>query len=152
MQHERDARVGRPQPASAGQLERERRHRAGGEIVQAPLVKAYILQVRADYLKTHGFDHPMGPDWNGIHDFDPGKLTRPILLDFLSKVTPEMVLAVVPHGTPKRLAQVMKAYLDAGVEVPNFLDYGGMAGLKYAARSPQKMRDAEDELMRLLGG
>jgi phthiodiolone/phenolphthiodiolone dimycocerosates ketoreductase len=34
--------------------------------------------------------------------------------------------------------------------VPNFLDYGGMAGLKYAARSPQKMRDAEDELIRLM--
>ena len=31
------------------------------------------------------------------------------------------------------------------------LDYGGMAGLKYALRSPQKVRDAEDELLRLVG-
>jgi phthiodiolone/phenolphthiodiolone dimycocerosates ketoreductase len=121
------------------------------EILEAPLVKAYILQVRADHLRKFGFDHPMGPDWQGIHDFDPGKLTRPILVDFLAKVTPQMVRAVVPHGTPKRLAEIMKGYLEAGVEVPNFLDYGAMAGLKYAARSPQKMRDAEDELMRLLG-
>ena len=34
--------------------------------------------------------------------------------------------------------------------MPKILDYGGMAGLKFAARSPQKVREAEDELMRLV--
>jgi phthiodiolone/phenolphthiodiolone dimycocerosates ketoreductase len=31
------------------------------------------------------------------------------------------------------------------------MDYGGMAGLKFAARSAQKVREAEDELLRLVG-
>jgi len=37
------------------------------------------------------------------------------------------------------------------LRVCKILDYGGMAGLKYAARSAQKVRDAEDELLRLVG-
>jgi phthiodiolone/phenolphthiodiolone dimycocerosates ketoreductase len=36
--------------------------------------------------------------------------------------------------------------------VPNLLDYGGMAGLKFATRSAQKMRETEGELIRLMHG
>jgi phthiodiolone/phenolphthiodiolone dimycocerosates ketoreductase len=121
------------------------------EMVQAPLVKAYMLQMRADFLKKFGFDHPLGPGWKGIHDFDPRELTREKIIDFLGKVDTKALLAALPHGTPKRMAQIMKGYLDAGLEAPNFLDYGGMAGLKFAARSPAKVRAAEDELARLAG-
>jgi hypothetical protein len=35
--------------------------------------------------------------------------------------------------------------------VPKILDYSGMAGLKFAARSPAKVQEAEDEFMRLVG-
>ena len=121
------------------------------EMVQAPLVKAYMLQMRADFLKTFGFDHPLGPDWKGIHDFDPRELTRGKIIDFLDKVDTKALLAALPHGTPRRMAEIMKGYVEAGLEIPNFLDYGGMAGLKFAARSPAKVRAAEDELVRLMG-
>jgi phthiodiolone/phenolphthiodiolone dimycocerosates ketoreductase len=57
----------------------------------------------------------------------------------------------VPHGTPKQIARTLKGFVDAGLRVPKILDYGGMAGLKYARLSPQKVRDAEDELLRLVG-
>ena len=46
--------------------------------------------------------------------------------------------------------EVYKGYVDAGAQVPKILDYGGMAGSKFAARSAQKLREAEDELMRLV--
>ena len=36
------------------------------------------------------------------------------------------------------------------MRVPKMLDYGGMAGLKYAAASADKVREAEDELLRLV--
>jgi phthiodiolone/phenolphthiodiolone dimycocerosates ketoreductase len=120
------------------------------EIVQAPLVKAFLLQVRGDYMRERGQVHPLGDEWKGIHDINPGALTRDKLVDFLAKVTPQMILAVVPHGTPKRVAQIIKGYMDAGLKVPRVLDYGGMAGLKFGARSPQKVREAEDELIRLV--
>lgn len=69
----------------------------------------------------------------------------------LKKVNVEALLAIVPHGTPQQIARTLKGYVEAGLRVPKILDYGGMAGLNYAARSARKVRDAEDELLRLVG-
>ncbi|MDG4668480.1 LLM class flavin-dependent oxidoreductase [Mycobacterium sp. 236(2023)] len=122
------------------------------EILQAPLVKSFLLQVSAQTLTAFGFRHPMGPDWGGFHDIDPAVLTRDRIIEFLAGVEPEMILAMVPHGTPKQVAQTIKDYVDAGLRVPKILDYGAMAGLQYAAESARNVGEAEDELMRLCGG
>ena len=58
----------------------------------------------------------------------------------------------MPHGTPKQVAAIIAEYVDAGLRVPKILDYGGMAGLSYAAASADNVRDVEDELMDLCGG
>ncbi len=50
------------------------------------------------------------------------------------------------------MAKTLKGYVDAGLRVPKILDYGGMGGLKFGARSPDKVRETEDELMKLVGG
>lgn len=76
-------------------------------------------------------------------------LTRERIVDFLDRVQPEMVLAMVPHGTPKQLARVIKEYVDAGLRVPKIMDYGAVAGLRYTAQSAQNVREVEDELMNL---
>ncbi len=122
------------------------------DILRAPLVKALILQISAEVLQRFGFTHPMGDTWRGYQDINPGELTRERLLNMLAKVEPEMLLAVVPHGTPKQVAAIIKNFCDAGLRVPKVLDYGGMAGLKYGASSAQKVRETEDELLRLVGG
>jgi phthiodiolone/phenolphthiodiolone dimycocerosates ketoreductase len=121
------------------------------EILHAPLVKAFLLQVSAKTLHDFGFEHPMGEDWRGFQDIDSAVLTRERIVAFLDNVRPEMVLAVVPHGTPKEVAKIIKTYVDAGLRVPKILDYSGMAGLKYAAASAANVRAAEDELMQLCG-
>ena len=121
------------------------------EILEAPLVKAFLLQVSAEMLRSFGYEHPMGETWRGYKDIDPGVLTRERIVDFLDRVDPEAILAVVPHGTPKQVAHVIAEYVDAGLRVPKILDYGGMAGLQYAAVSAENVREAEDELMRLCG-
>ena len=121
------------------------------EILEAPLVKAFLLQVSAERLRSFGYEHPMGETWRGYQDIDPGVLTRERIVDFLDRVDPEAILAVVPHGTPKQVAHVIAEYVDAGLRVPKILDYGGMAGLQYAAVSAENVREAEDELMRLCG-
>jgi phthiodiolone/phenolphthiodiolone dimycocerosates ketoreductase len=120
------------------------------EILEAPLVKAFVLQIPARVMKDHGFDHPLGDDWRGIQDINPGLLSREKILAMLEKVDPESILAIVPHGSPKKIARIVKDYTDAGLRVPKILDYSGMAGLKFSARSVQKVREAEDELMRLV--
>lgn len=121
------------------------------EILQAPLVKAFLLQVSAELLSTFGFEHPMGDGWRGYQDIDPAILTRERIVDFLDRVQPESILAVVPHGTPKDVARTIAEFVEAGLRVPKILDYGGMAGLSYAAGSADNVREAEDELMRLCG-
>jgi len=121
------------------------------EILEAPLVKAFLLQASAEVLRHFGYEHPMGENWRGFQDIDPAVLTRERIVDFLGRVDPEAILAMVPHGTPQRVARMIKAYVDAGLRVPKILDYGAMAGLKYAAASAENVRAAEDELMRLCG-
>jgi phthiodiolone/phenolphthiodiolone dimycocerosates ketoreductase len=120
-------------------------------ILEAPLIKAYVLQIPARIMRAHGFEHPLGEDWRGIQDINPEVLPRERILAMLKKVDIESLLAIVPHGTPRQIARTLKGYVDAGLRVPKILDYGGMAGMKFAARSAHKVRDAEDELMRLVG-
>jgi len=121
-------------------------------ILQAPLVKSFLLQVSAQKLSAFGFRHPMGSDWGGFHDIDPAVLTRDRIVEFLAAVEPEMILAMVPHGTPKQVAHTIKDYVDAGLRVPKILDYGAMAGLEFAAESARYVGEAEDELMLLCEG
>ncbi len=120
------------------------------EILDAPLVKAILMMIPAEDLTPRGFEHPFGADWCGYHDVDPTALTRDRIVDMLAKVDVESILAIVPHGTPKKIARIVKDFVDAGLRVPKILDYSGMAGLSFAARSAARVREAEDELMRLL--
>ncbi len=121
------------------------------EILNAPLVKAYLLHISADILKAHGFEHPMGPQWRGYQDINPATLTRERILAMLAKTDTKAIRAVVPSGSPQHVARVLKGFADAGLRVPKILDYSGMAGLKFAARSPAKVMEAEDEFLRLVG-
>ena len=121
------------------------------KILEAPLIKAYVLQIPGKIMRQHGFEHPLGDEWRGFQDINPEVLPRERILAMLKKVNVESILAVVPHGTPQQIARTLKGFVEAGLRVPKILDYGGMAGLKYAARSAQKVRDAEDELLRLVG-
>ncbi len=122
------------------------------EMIRQPLVKAFLLQVRGDFLAAQGFTHPMGADWKGIHDIDPRVLTRERIVKFLDDVEPCAVLAALPHGTPRRIAEIAKAYVVAGMQAPKILDYGGMAGLAFGAKSAAKVREAEDLLIALVNG
>jgi phthiodiolone/phenolphthiodiolone dimycocerosates ketoreductase len=122
------------------------------ELLSAPLVKSYILQIDAADLRSVGFEHPMGPGWRGIHDLDPAKLTRDVVLDLLTRTTPEMLKAWVPHGPPHKIAAHYKQYADAGAQVIKMLDYGSMAGIRFAAASARRSREAEDALLRICNG
>ena len=122
------------------------------QIVRAPLVASFLLQVSASVLRRFGFDHPMGADWGGFHDINPATMTRDRIVEFLAKVDPEAILAVVPHGTPKQVARIIKSYVDAGLRVPKILDYATMAGLEFSAASAANVRRTEDELLTLCGG
>ena len=121
------------------------------EILDAPLIKAWVMQPSAQALREFGFEHPLGESWRGYQDINPAVLPRERILDMLKKTNVEAIRKIIPCGTPQEVARRLKGFVDAGMRVVKIMDYGGMAGLKFAARSAQKVRETEDELMRLVG-
>ena len=117
------------------------------EILRQPLVKSLVLQLTADALADTGHLHPMGEHWRGIQDIDPRVLTRDRLLALFEQVDPAAILSVVPHGTPKQVAQQVAEFGEAGARVVSVLDYSGMAGQAHAAESVRKVREVEDALL-----
>jgi hypothetical protein len=61
------------------------------------------------------------------------------------------ILDIFPCGTPRQVAAKLKGFCDAGMRVFKVFDYGAMAGLKFSATTAAKVREAEDELPRLVG-
>jgi phthiodiolone/phenolphthiodiolone dimycocerosates ketoreductase len=122
------------------------------EILNAPIIKSWALMIPADAMRSVGYEHPMGEKWGGVIDFDPHVLTRERVVDCITKVNVDALRKLLPSGTPQQVARKMKSYVDAGLRVPTILDYASMAGLKFMERSAKKVRDVEDELMRLVKG
>ncbi len=122
------------------------------EMIQTPMVKSIILMLTAKDLAQFGYDHPMGPGWRGIMDFDPVKLSREKMLKFCADMNPQAIRDIFPVGTPRQVAMKIKGLADAGMRVFKVMDYGGMAGLKYGAKSAEKVRAVEDEVLRLVAG
>lgn len=122
------------------------------EMLTRPMVKSIILMLTAQDLKQFGYQHPMGPEWRGIMDFDPVKLSRDKIIKFCDEVDTQAIRDIFPVGTPSQVAQKMKGFCDAGMRVFKLMEYGSMGGLKFSATSAAKVRQAEDELLRLVEG
>ena len=121
------------------------------EMLQAPMVKAIILLVTAQDLRRFGYEHPMGPRWRGVQDFDPVRLSREKIIEFCEQVDTRSITDVFPCGTPKQVAHKVKGFCDAGMRVFKLMEYGSIAGLRFSARSADKVRETEDEILRLVG-
>jgi phthiodiolone/phenolphthiodiolone dimycocerosates ketoreductase len=121
------------------------------EMLQRPMVKSIILMQTSKDLEQFGYKHPMGDNWRGIMDFDPVKLSREKIIEFCEALDTQAIRDIFPVGTAKEVAAKFKGFADAGMRVFKVMDYGGMAGAKFAARSAQKVREVEVEVLRLCG-
>ncbi|MFA7603461.1 MAG: LLM class flavin-dependent oxidoreductase [Novosphingobium sp.] len=121
------------------------------EMLERPMVKSIILMQTAADLRQFGYEHPMGPDWRGIQDFDPVRLSRERIIQFCDDLDTQAIRDIFPVGSPKHVAAHFKGMADAGMRVFKVMDYGGMAGAKFAGKSAQKVIEVEDEVMRLCG-
>ena len=118
-------------------------------MLQQPMVKSIILMQTAADLRQFGQKHPMGDDWRGIHDFDPVRLSRERIIQFCNDLDTQAIRDIFPVGSVKEVAAKFKGFIDAGMRVFKVMDYGGMAGAKFAAKSGAKVLEVEDEIMRL---
>ena len=112
-------------------------------MLRQPLLRAFALQMTGHSFRQKGFRHPMGDDWRGILDLEPDKLSRDDLMAFIANVDPKAILANVPHGSPRDVLSKVREYVEAGVRVATILDYGGMAGTRFAAESVAKQAELE---------
>ena len=119
------------------------------EMLKAPMVKSIILMQTAGDLRQFGYEHPMGPKWRGIHDLDPGILTRERMIQFCDELDTQAIRDIFPVGTPKQVAAKLKGFVDAGMRVFKVMDYGSMGGARFGASSAMKVRETEDELLLL---
>jgi len=121
------------------------------EMLRQPMVKSIILMLDARDLQQFGYQHPMGPDWHGIMDFDPHVLTREKMIEFCQVLDTQMIRDIFPVGTPKQVAMKIKGFADAGMRIYKLMEYGAMGGLRFSAGSAAKVRDTEDEVQKLVG-
>lgn len=121
------------------------------QMLQRPMVKSLALQLTAESFRRRGFHHPMGEAWLGLHDLGPDYPSREVLMRVFTEVDVKAILAIVPHGTPKEMAWEIAALHEAGARAVSILDYSGMAGQEFAARSPEKVRELENRVLQLLG-
>jgi phthiodiolone/phenolphthiodiolone dimycocerosates ketoreductase len=122
------------------------------EVTNAPLLRAWIMNVDAETMRRHGWKHPLGETWRGFQDINPAVLPRERVVKLIKDTNPEWILKLRNCGTPKQVARKLKGYVDAGLRVPKILNYAGMAGLKYAARAAQRVTETEQELLKLVQG
>jgi phthiodiolone/phenolphthiodiolone dimycocerosates ketoreductase len=122
------------------------------EMLDQPLVKSILLMLTGEELARFGHKHPLGPQWRGYQDINPGILTREKIIEFCAAVDSQAIRDLIPCGTPKEVAAKFKGFCDAGMKVFKVMDYGGMAGLKFGAASAAKVRECEDEVLRLCEG
>ena len=122
------------------------------EMLEQPMVKSIILMLTAADLRQFGYDHPMGPDWRGIQDFDPVRLSRERIIQFCKDLDTRAIRDIFPVGPVSEVAAKFKGFADAGMRVFKVMDYGGMAGAKFAGKSAAKVLEVEDEVLRLCGG
>lgn len=120
------------------------------EMLKQPMVKSIIAMLNAKDVAQFGYEHPMGPDWHGIMDFDPHVLTRERMIQFCQDLDTQMIRDIFPVGSPKQVAAKIKGFIDAGVRVYKLMEYGGMGGLRFSANSAAKVRETEDEIQKLV--
>jgi phthiodiolone/phenolphthiodiolone dimycocerosates ketoreductase len=122
------------------------------EMLRQPMVKSIILMLNAKDVRQFGYEHPMGPEWHGIMDFDPLVLTREKMIEFCEVLDTRMIRDIFPVGSPKQVAQKIKGFADAGMRVFKLMEYGSMGGIRFSANSAAKVRETEDEILKLVEG
>ncbi len=122
------------------------------EMLEQPMVKSIILMITAKDLEQFGYKHPMGDGWRGIMDFDPVRLSREAIIRFCNELDTQAIRDIFPVGDVATVARKFKGFAEAGMRVFKVMDYGGMAGARFAARSAAKVRAIEDEVTRICAG
>lgn len=82
------------------------------------MVKSIVLMQTAEDLRQFGHQHPMGPEWRGIHDLNPAVLTRERMIQFCKELDTRCHPRRISGWHAQQVAAKIKGFIDAGVTVP----------------------------------
>ncbi|MDP2727054.1 MAG: LLM class flavin-dependent oxidoreductase [Dehalococcoidia bacterium] len=91
-------------------------HEESHRMVNAPLVKAYVLLEPLATFERFGARHPFGDNFNGLRDYIPSRYGRQEVLEALDKVPSEVAEYGISHGTPADIAAELEAYVEQGLQ------------------------------------
>jgi phthiodiolone/phenolphthiodiolone dimycocerosates ketoreductase len=91
-------------------------HEECHRILEAPLLKAYMLVLAAEQYTKRGMTHPFGDDFHGLSDYIPTRYGRDETLKAIDQVPFELIHELMPHGTPDELVAIARDYEAAGAQ------------------------------------
>jgi len=91
-------------------------HEECHRILEATLLKAYMLVLAAEAYTKRGMTHPFGDDFHGLSDYIPTRYGRDETLKAIDQVPFELIHELMPHGTPDELIAIARDYEAAGAQ------------------------------------
>lgn len=85
-------------------------------LLETAILKAWMLVEPSSHFEALGYEHPLGPDFYGLLDYVPARLTREDALAAVDRIPLEVVRRHTLCGTPDEVAAELRAYGDAGLE------------------------------------
>lgn len=85
-------------------------------ICATPVIRAWLLVNPAWQFEALGYEHPLGPDWNGLTDYVPARLSRDEALAAIDRVPTEVVRRFLLTGTPDEVVAEVRRFAEAGLD------------------------------------
>jgi phthiodiolone/phenolphthiodiolone dimycocerosates ketoreductase len=85
------------------------------EALNDDAAKMYAITANAEVWWRHGAQHPLGPDFTGLQDFQPQTLDEQTALSYTAQVPPSLVREIYLTGTPDDVIDQAAVWRDHGV-------------------------------------
>src|SRR5256714_4626212 len=98
-------------------------HEDTHRILEATLLKAYMLVLGAEAYQKRGMTHPFGDDFHGLSDYIPTRYGRDETLKAIDQIPFELIHELMPHGTPDELSAFARDYEAASARLIMLLNW-----------------------------
>lgn len=85
------------------------------EALNTDAAKMYAITVSAEVWSRHGVQHPLGPDFTGLQDFQPQALDEQTALSCTAHVPQSLQREIYLTGTPDDVIEQAAVWRDHGV-------------------------------------
>ena len=110
-------------------------------LLNSLLLRLDCLALPADRYQIHGYQHPLGEEFDGILEYVPSRLDREAALAAAERVPLEVMKDHYLWGSPEDLTEQVEAYAEAGVTHLVLLNQTYLANLDMIGQSFDLLAD-----------